>query len=344
MSTGQGSTVDVDIEMVGYAPVGSRSHSSIRRDAQIEQGSSIPQSFEGYIEEIAIKSDIIDVKHGDFTNQSTVGNHLSTLLNSSNSQSFQNETIALAVRLNGKMNGTAKDGTMFVAKAELDGPNSPHGPVDVISLIKMDDEGDYRIVQRSNGLDEVVEDDAFPPRERLQKGAIYPGNRAPPSSRQGDVKVYQRSFASYFENFFGFDTILPSSLKQSQEALDACDDIMRNTVGRSLEGDDVSEIINQANSQSGTVDQGIIESALNTVTNGSVSSSDVNAEFSSRNLSNLQINADQFPKYGKATVNTPNGEVTVKYPFSADRNIDIDMSSNEIEIQGNHIDSDYVAK
>lgn len=346
MSSDRVETVSVDVHRVGYAPVGGQLEHTIEREAEV-QNSNIPDMFRYYVEALVMKGDTTEVTHGTYDSSSSMKERLDQCLSSigdNGDDRFQSILVDLATKLNDLMGGSANAGTLIISQVTLTSDNISTDSVDAIVLLKLDTEEDFRLVLSDEGIDEVSENNAFPPYDRLQKGAIYPGNDIPPLTRSGDVKIFQNSYSVYFQEFLECDTILPSGLEQAREALHKSESLMRNSQEEDLITSGFSAIYSNVE-EDGTLTIDSIASALSDASDGEIDEEDVKESFKSEeNLRNIQIDAENVPDKIKYTVHQDGKEVTVKFPASLSSHVEVDQDSepNKIVIQGDRIEPDYV--
>jgi phage FluMu protein gp41 len=227
--------VDVDIECVSYSPVGDMLDSTIEVQTEFLESREIEDLFRYYVEEVCVQGDTSKVTFGNFTSSSEIKSVLDELRQVAPEESeFRPRVVELAQRLNRVMTSNANDGVLFVARATLSGGNIAGGPVEVIAVLKLDTEEDQRLVLSDDGIDAVNESDAFPPRERLQKGAVYPKSGIPPQDMPGEMKIFQNSYSKYFEQYFEIESSIPSSTKQGRKSLRFMEDKVEEELGRKI--------------------------------------------------------------------------------------------------------------
>lgn len=345
-------TVNVDVNRVGYSPVGGDSNILVETEpedeTQVLDSNSVPDLFRPYVEEVVVKGDTTDVTFGEYDedSESVVGERINRLYSESLSEDeFERETNSLAEALDIQMPATANEGVLFVVESEVDGGNIGDGPREVIVLLKLDTEEDQRIVLSEGGISSVDEEEAFPPRDQLQKGAVYPKEGIPPQDVTADIKIYQGTHSEYFEQFFDLSSQLPASVEQGRVVLGYITDVVREHTDRSVSGSDVSTLVEKAEENEGVVDQEVVADTVSEIAGAEISSESVLNGLSGSEFSRISLSAENLPQMMKHTVQSDSGEITVKYHSSVDDDdVSIDEDDNVIKIDGESIKTDWVER
>jgi hypothetical protein len=335
--------VDIDIGRVARAPVGGENDTSIKNSTRMVD--PIRPVLEDYVEEVINKKDITNVEHGNLREDSEQRDRIERLHTTDNEEEYLDLVYITAKNLNDRMPDGAGIGSLFVYQVDLSGTRLPEQGVRAVSIVKMDTEVDRRAYEdEDDNIREIDEANAFPQSSRLQKGAIYPAQDIPPHSRVGDVKIYQRSPSDYFRLFFECDVRIPSSLDESRQVLKTSGSMLDDELGRQLTSEDVSEIIEHRDPETGYVDKESLVSAFQSISDGEIGEDELEQYFGSGELERVNAEADKFPKYTKVVVETSNGKIKIKYPIAASSSVQPSESGNTFQIQGNNTEYKYVNK
>lgn len=338
-------SVDVEVNRVAYSPVGE----SVSTDTLIADSSAVPDVFAYYVEEVVIQGDTTDVTFGRFDGGSRIGHRLENIKENTESESeLRQGAKFLAEQLDAQMPASANEGYLFVVDADVSGGNISDSPANVLVLLKLDTEEDQRLVlDKNNDISEVDEQKAFPPQEQLQKGAVYPKEGIPPVNIPADIKIYQNSPSSYFEQFFDLSSRLPSSVEQGRTVLNYLTDTVRSELDREVSSQDVSTLTEKAEENDGIVDQDVVAESISEITGSEVDSEDVVSDLPDVDYPSISFEAGKLPQTFKHTVyGSSGGTITVKHHSSTDSDVDIQRNEDgvTVRVEGTEIDSDWVER
>ncbi len=348
MSSERARTVDIDVHRLAYGPVGGETAGTIKEETSIEDSEEVLNHFRYYIEDIVMKGDITKVTHGSYGSESEFKNKLEKARNTTDDEEFRTTLVGWAEDLNGKITGSASEGSLLAAQATLSGGNIPNAPLETLILLKLDTEDAVRLFQSEDGMDVIPQNRAYPSPSQIQKAAIYPGEEIPPHSKEGDIKIYQSSDSDYFVEFLQCSTLQQSSLEQARTALTKAEGLVKESVDREFDQSDFTEIISEAET-GGELTPQSIGTALEKNSDGNIDQQEVVEKFKEDSrLQQLEIDADDLPKKTKLTVQRNGREITIKYPSSVSSSVEKidgeDGEDDKIVIRGNITNEEYLEK
>jgi hypothetical protein len=283
-----------------------------------------------------VQGDTTDVTFGSFSPSSPVKKRLEKVLDASgeDADDIEDSVRFLGETLDEQMPASANDGVLFVVNADIDSGRIADGPRNVVVLLKLDTEEDQRIVldQDSGDINEIDEDTAFPPREQLQKGAVYPKDGVPPTEVSSEIKIYQSSPSDYFEQFLNLSSVLPSSLEQGRDVLNYVTDVVSEELDRNVRSGDVSSLVSKAEENDGTIDAEVVADTLSELTGSKFEPGDVTDDLENGGYGRLSLGADNLPQMIKHTVTGGSSEITVKYHSSDTEHVEVERDEDGVEI------------